>query len=112
MANKLKEKEDAFAKGAAELELMYQKKLTSASMQFQKLKDAFNDLVSVVAFISIGQTECSCGLLFLISIFLQVVAAKDDTAEVKTEGRMKQQDLIIKYEKEKQVLMEEQEVLR
>ena len=46
MVNKLKEKEDAYAKGAAELELMYQKKLTTACMQFQKLKDAFNDLVS------------------------------------------------------------------
>jgi hypothetical protein len=45
MVRELKEREQAYAQGAAELELMYQKKLTAAAMQYGKLKNAFNDLV-------------------------------------------------------------------
>ena len=81
----LREKETAFEAGAAELELMYQRKLTAAAMQFKKLKDAFNDLV---------------------------VAAKDDVSEAKAEAKMKEQEMIKNFDKERTALIKEQEILR
>jgi hypothetical protein len=81
----LKEREAAYAAGAAELEVLYQRKLTASAMQYRKLKEAFNDLV---------------------------VAAKDDMAEIKTEGKMREQELSKTHEKEKSTLVKEQELLR
>lgn len=85
MMKELKDREAAYAKGATELELHYQKKLTAAAMQYKKLKNAFNDLV---------------------------VAAKDDCAEVKADGQKKEDDLMKNFDKERTRLLKDQELLR
>jgi len=85
MMSELKERETAYAKGASELEMLYQKKLTAAALHYKRLKEAFNDLV---------------------------VAAKDDCAETKAEGLKKEEDLMKSFEKERIRMLKDQEILR